>query len=206
MAFSNYLDGKILDHLFGATTYTAPATLYFGLSTTTIYPDGSGITEPVANAYTRVAVANNTTNFPAGVDSFTGVSPTAVVRAATTAYSLTNNVFPATANGHYYTCTTAGTTGGSLPTYPTVENGTVTDGTVVWTAHAVPGQQKTNGTAITFPASTGSWGTITNWFVSDASSAGNILAHGVLSSSQTVGTSNTVSFNTSPAGLTIQQQ
>lgn len=36
-------------------------------------------------------------------------------------------------NGHTYQCTTAGTTGGIEPTWPTTENGTVTDGTVVWT-------------------------------------------------------------------------
>lgn len=48
----------------GATTYS-PATWYFGLSTTTPNDDGTGFTEPSGGSYARVAVTNNTTNFPA---------------------------------------------------------------------------------------------------------------------------------------------
>ena len=42
-------------------------------------------------------------------------------------------VTPTTPNGHYYRCTTAGTTGGTEPTWTTTLYGTVTDNTVVWT-------------------------------------------------------------------------
>jgi hypothetical protein len=48
----------------GATSYS-PATWYFGLSTTTPNDDGSNFTEPSSGSYARVAVTNNTTNFPA---------------------------------------------------------------------------------------------------------------------------------------------
>jgi hypothetical protein len=53
----------------------------------------------------------------------------------TTAISLGKYIKPtrANANGHFYVCTTAGTTAGSEPTWPTSYNGTVTDGSVVWT-------------------------------------------------------------------------
>lgn len=64
MSFADYLENKLLDHVFGATPYTAPATLYVGLSTTAINDNGSGITEPSGGAYARVAVTNNTTNWP----------------------------------------------------------------------------------------------------------------------------------------------
>ena len=64
MSFSNSLENSILNHVFGSTTYVPSATLYFGLSTTTPQEDGTGITEPSGNNYSRVAVTNNITNFP----------------------------------------------------------------------------------------------------------------------------------------------
>lgn len=67
MSFSDYLENKLLDHAFGATAYSAPATLYVGLSTTPIADDGSGITEPSGGAYARVAVTNSPANWPAAV-------------------------------------------------------------------------------------------------------------------------------------------
>lgn len=51
-----------------------------------------------------------------------------------TAYSLGDYVEPTTPNGFVYECTTAGTSGGSEPTWPTTGIGTtVSDGTAVWT-------------------------------------------------------------------------
>lgn len=54
-------------------------------------------------------------------------------RANTTAYVVGNIVRPATGNGYLYQCSTAGTSGGSVPTYVTGIGQTVTDGTVTWT-------------------------------------------------------------------------
>lgn len=55
--------------------------------------------------------------------------------AASTAYSLGTVVVPTSGseNGFRYECTTAGTSGGTQPTWPTVEGQTVTDNTVTWT-------------------------------------------------------------------------
>lgn len=56
---------------------------------------------------------------------------------ANTAKISSNTVYPTVDNGFYYTCTTAGTTHATTePTWPTVVDSTVTDGTVVWTAVA----------------------------------------------------------------------
>ena len=122
-SFADYLENKLLDLVFGATAFSAPATLYVGLSTTTITDAGGNITEPSGNAYARVAVTNNTTNWPAA---------------------------------------SAGS--------------------------------KSNGTAITFAQATGSWGTITDFFIADAAAAGNIIAYGVLTASKAIGNGDTASF------------
>jgi hypothetical protein len=62
-SFSDYLENKLLDHVFGATAYAAPATLYIGLLT--VAPtDAGGGTEVAGGSYARAAVVNNVANFP----------------------------------------------------------------------------------------------------------------------------------------------
>jgi len=61
---SDYLENKILDFLLGGVSYTPPTTLYIALFT--VAPtDAGGGTEVSGEGYARVAVANNTINFPA---------------------------------------------------------------------------------------------------------------------------------------------
>lgn len=59
MSFSNYLETKVLDHVFGATAYTAPATLYIGLYTATPNDAGGG-TEVSGTGYARQSAAFTT--------------------------------------------------------------------------------------------------------------------------------------------------
>lgn len=63
-ALSDGFANDMLNTLFGGVATTAPATYYVGLSTTQPTDAGTGITEPSTGAYARVAVTNNTTNFP----------------------------------------------------------------------------------------------------------------------------------------------
>jgi len=56
MRFSNYLETKVLGHVFGATPYTAAGTLYLALFTTNPAEDGSG-TEVTGGGYVRQSVA-----------------------------------------------------------------------------------------------------------------------------------------------------
>lgn len=70
---SDYLEKRILDHFLGATASTSAATVYIALSTAA-YSDaatGSAMTEVAGGSYARVAVTNNSTNWPAA----TGTSP-----------------------------------------------------------------------------------------------------------------------------------
>lgn len=53
-------------------------------------------------------------------------------RANSTAYTVGAVVRPATANGFLYRATNAGTSGSTVPTYPTVLGQTVVDGGVTW--------------------------------------------------------------------------
>lgn len=131
-SFADYLEDELLDHVFGAASFSAPATLYIGLSTTTITDAGGNITEPSGNGYARVAVTNNATNFP-----------------------------------------------------------------------AASGGAKANGTDIAFPEATGSWGTVIDFFIADASSGGNILAYGTLTASKTVDTNDIVEFQTGDLDITL---
>lgn len=56
MSFSNYLETKVLGHVFGGTAYTAAGTLYLALFTTNPAEDGSG-TEVTGGGYARQTVA-----------------------------------------------------------------------------------------------------------------------------------------------------
>jgi hypothetical protein len=121
---ADYLEDTLLDHVFGDDAYTAPATLYFGLSTTTIADDGTNVTEPSGGGYARVGKTNDLTNFP-----------------------------------------------------------------------AASGGAKANGTVIDFGTATGAaWGTVTDWFIADAATAGNVLARGVLTASKTINDGDSASF------------
>jgi hypothetical protein len=73
MSFSNYLETKVLDHVFGATAYTAPSTLYLALHTANPDEDGSGTEVSTSGtAYAREEVAfttsGNTTSNTAAVE------------------------------------------------------------------------------------------------------------------------------------------
>ncbi len=131
MAISLYGANKVLDKLFGNTTLSQPTSLYFGVSTTSPVNDGTNVTEPVGNNYSRVLVSNS---------------------------DKTN-----------------------------------------WTVAA--SGSLSNATAITFPESSGSWGTVVSVVIYDALTSGNLWFYDTLTPSRAVATNTTIYFSAS--GVTI---
>jgi hypothetical protein len=67
-------------------------------------------------------------------------------------------------------------------------------------AAAASGSASTSGT-ITFDAATGNWGTITHISIYDATTTGNLMFHGAVTTSKTIETGDT--FQISTGNLTI---
>jgi phage tail sheath gpL-like len=138
------VDGVVISCSVGATdTATTIATnlaaainatsrLPFTATASTLYVTITAITPGASgNQYIGFSVV---TQCPGVTASFTGSTWT-----ASTAYTSSPAQFvqPATANGFYYKCTTAGTTGSSPPVFPVVVGTTVTDGSAVWTCYGL---------------------------------------------------------------------
>jgi hypothetical protein len=79
------------------------------------------------NGATAAAATGPANTYMALYRATAGISP------RSTAVTVGQTTVPATSNGRMYRCTTAGTTGAGEPTWGTVNNGTTTDGTAVWT-------------------------------------------------------------------------
>lgn len=113
MSFSNYLENKVLLHVFGATAYTAPATLYIGLFTSDPGEGGTG-TEVSGGSYARqtatFTVAGNLASNTAAVEF-----PTASASWGTITYAA---VYDAASGGNLLAS-------GGLATSKTIDSGDV---------------------------------------------------------------------------------
>jgi len=72
-ALANYLENKLVDHVFRATAYTAPSTVYAGLGTAAC-SDSSFGTEVSGGSYARVAITTGTSAFKGTHGSTSGAS------------------------------------------------------------------------------------------------------------------------------------
>ena len=123
--FSDYLENKVVGHVFGGSAYTAPSTLYVALYTSAPSDTGGG-TEVSGGAYARQTAA------------FTVTADTA-----------------------------------------------------------------SNTSAIEYPTATANYGTVVAVGVFDASSSGNLLAYGNLTTSKTVSTGDVFRFNAGAIDITV---
>lgn len=126
-ALSDYLENKLIDHLFRSVSFTAPVALHVGLLTAAPSDTGGG-TEVSGGSYARVAEAPGSTNWANTQNSGTGVSS----GTGGTTQNLTTVTFPApTANWgvvtHFgiYDASSAGNllVWGALTVSKTINNG-----------------------------------------------------------------------------------
>jgi len=74
---------------------------------------------------------------------------------------------------------------------------------VTFDAASSPGGTTSNSGAVSFTASGGSYGTVTHIGIFDASTSGNLLWHGALTASKTVGDGDTLEFSAGNIDLTL---
>jgi hypothetical protein len=113
------LDTDTLKVALTTSSYTA------NLDTNTFFSDLTN--EITGTGYTAGGVTVTTPTIT--VTAANSWSPT---WAASTPYAVGDVVKPLTPNGHLYRCVTAGTSGGSAPSWPTGHGLNVTDNTAVW--------------------------------------------------------------------------
>ncbi|CAB4139418.1 hypothetical protein UFOVP351_46 [uncultured Caudovirales phage] len=113
MSFSNFLENKVLGHVFGATPYTAPATLYVGLFTSNPGETGSG-TEVSGGSYARQTIAFTVTGSQAS-NTAAVEFPTATASWGTITYAA---IYDAVSGGNLLAY-------GALTTSKTIDNGDV---------------------------------------------------------------------------------
>lgn len=85
---SNYLENKLIDHIFRNITFTKPTSLYIALctATPTDYSTGETISEvPNRNGYVRKTIECNTTNWSSATsENGTSYNKTAITFASPT--------------------------------------------------------------------------------------------------------------------------
>jgi hypothetical protein len=113
VSFSNYLENKVLDHVFGGTAYTAPTTLYVGLFTSDPGEAGAG-TEVSGGSYARQTITFTVTGSQAS-SSAAVEFPTATASWGTITYAA---VYDAVSGGNLLAS-------GALTTSKTIDSGDV---------------------------------------------------------------------------------
>jgi hypothetical protein len=137
-SMTDFLENKLIDHLFRGVPYTAPAGLYVGLFTAAPSDTGGG-TEVSGPGYARVNLAPSVTNWASTGGATTTTNPSAGTSGTTSNNALIS--FP-TPSGSWGTVTHVGifdasTAGNLLFWAPLTATRTVTD----------------SGTPISFPIS-----------------------------------------------------
>ena len=101
-----------------------------------------------------------------------------------------------------YTAAPSDSGGGTEVTGGSYARVQVTQADANWNAPGTGGLTD-NVSAITFAAATANWGTVTHVGIFDASTSGNLLFHGALTSSKTVNSGDTFRFSAGDMDITL---
>lgn len=103
-----------------------------------------------------------------------------------------------------YTANPTDSGGGTEVTGGSYARVQIVQGTGAWDAPTAADPVATQNTAaVTFPAATANWGTVTGWGLFDASTAGNLLIWSALTTSRVINNGDTASFAAGAIDLTL---
>lgn len=82
-------------------------------------------------------------------------------------------------------------------------NGYTRKSTIASDWNTATGGTLDNANVITFAEASGNWGTISHFALMDAAAGGNLLAHGALSASKSIGSGNTTTFEAGDLDISL---
>jgi hypothetical protein len=134
MAVTSRIYGPSFTSMLAGQTNFLTGTAKAMLCTSTYTPntDTHRFKSDVTNEVVGTGYTAGGTTLTTKSATYTAANSWATSRANSTAYALGDVVRPATGNGFLYRAIAAGTSGASIPTYPTVIGQDVTDGGVTW--------------------------------------------------------------------------
>jgi hypothetical protein len=119
---------------------------------------------------------------------------------------LRGTAFPGVPTNVYvalFTTATSDAGGGTEVSGGSYARAEVAASAAAWTAPSGGNGETENVDPIAFPTATASWGTITHLALFDAASGGNMLYHGALTESKTVGADDSITIGAGAFVLTV---
>lgn len=183
---SNYSADNWLDYITGQIAMPSLPSVYLALFTAVGTDAGTGFTEVSGGAYARVQVAGSTTT-SSGTSSG---SPTLTFSSVPSWIVVGMTVYDVTHSAAIPSGTTVSAVGSTTVTLSgnVASPGVSSSDTIVFSAFGAGSgtspSSLTNGSVITFPQATASWGTVIAFGLYDASSSGDLLAWDYLGNNQ----------------------